>query len=232
MFLYVITNLLNDKQYVGITRNPQRRERQHFSGHGSQLVESAIRKYGRTNLEMEVWYEGDEEWITLMEVRTILALGTLAPDGYNLQLGGGCPDVEAVERMSKRKMKPLSLNGIDFASMKEAVTHFNTSYANIRKHLQRGDRDFIKYDRVAAGSHMARSNRGRKVTEATRQQMSDNRQRDKHPSAKRVLVNGIEYGCLKDAAKDQEVNYSTLRWQFQKYEKSGHWPDGFATLTN
>lgn len=92
MFLYVITNLANGKQYVGVTDDVKRRKREHRSGSGSKLVSAAIRKYGGENLEMEVWYEGDDEWIRLMEFRTVLALGTLTPTGYNIVRGGTlCP---------------------------------------------------------------------------------------------------------------------------------------------
>jgi transposase len=232
MFLYVITNLVNAKRYVGITRDPGRRRRQHFSDHGSVLVSSAIRKYGRDNLDMEVWYEGDEEWMKLMEQRTILALGTLAPTGYNLKHGGDGSGPEASEKIARRRMKPLTLSGITFVSMHEAVQHFNTSYATIRKHLQRGDKEFLAFDRAEAGRKLAKSAKGRKRTDAQRQHMRDTRGGAQHPCAKRVVVNGKEYGCLKDAAKDQGVNYSTLRWRFQGFERSGLWPDGFAVFTN
>jgi group I intron endonuclease len=92
MFLYVITNLVNGKQYVGIANHPERRKVEHFSGHGSKLVRQALRKYGRENLHFEVWYEGPEDWIKMMEYRAIVMLDTRAPYGYNLTLGGeGAP---------------------------------------------------------------------------------------------------------------------------------------------
>jgi transposase len=116
--------------------------------------------------------------------------------------------------------------------MHEAVQHFNTSYATIRKHLQRGDKEFLAFDRTEAGRKLAKSAKGRKRTDAQRQHMRDTRGGAQHPCAKRVVVNGKEYGCLKDAAKDQGVNYSTLRWRFQGFERSGLWPDGFAVFTN
>jgi group I intron endonuclease len=88
MFLYVITNGVNGKQYVGIANDPKRRKVEHFSGHGSKLVQQAIRKYGRENLDFQVWYEGPDDWIRKMEYYAVVVLGTLAPRGYNLTLGG------------------------------------------------------------------------------------------------------------------------------------------------
>jgi group I intron endonuclease len=88
MFLYVITNRVNGKQYVGIANQPDRRRMEHFSGHGSKLVRQAIRKYARENLDFDVWYEGPDDWIRKMEYYAIVVLGTHAPRGYNLTLGG------------------------------------------------------------------------------------------------------------------------------------------------
>ena len=104
MFLYVITNRVNGKQYVGIAVDIAQRKREHYSGHGSKLVCQAIRKYGCENLVFEIWYEGDEAWIRTMECRTIAMLETKTPKGYNLTDGGEGtigwqPSVETRERM-------------------------------------------------------------------------------------------------------------------------------------
>jgi len=88
MFLYVVTNRVNGKQYVGITNDVIRRKRFHFSGHGSKLLHHAIKKYGRHNFDFNTWYEGDECFIKMMECSIIVALGTRAPHGYNLTWGG------------------------------------------------------------------------------------------------------------------------------------------------
>ena len=201
MFLYVITNRVNGKQYVGITRNPKCRKREHLSGRRGSLVALAVRKYGRQKFDMEVWYEADEEWIKLMECRAILALSTLAPTGYNLRVWDSTSP-GSIASLATSMMKPLTLNGINFASMEEAVAHFHTSYATIRKHLQRGDKEFLAYDRVEAGRKLGNSVAARyEWTEEQRQRASDTRGGAQHPRAKRVVVNGKEYGCLKRCCK-------------------------------
>ncbi len=125
MFLYVITNRVNGKQYVGITRNPERRRRQaSFRPQGISACGISIRKYGRQKFDMEVWYEADEEWIKLMECRAILALSTLAPTGYNLRVWDGTSP-GSIASLATSMMKPLTLNGINFASMEEAVAAFS-----------------------------------------------------------------------------------------------------------
>lgn len=49
-YLYVITNLVNGKQYVGITINPKKRWIFHCC-HQTQVIGRAIRKYGKENFQ-------------------------------------------------------------------------------------------------------------------------------------------------------------------------------------
>ncbi len=88
MFLYVITNLINGKRYVGIAQDYERRWGEHRTGHGSKLVYQAIQKYGIDNLEFTVVCKGTEEYVKEMEVRAIKLLDTKAHSGYNLTDGG------------------------------------------------------------------------------------------------------------------------------------------------
>ncbi len=86
--LYVVTNLVNGKRYVGITCDFERRCKEHISGKGSLLVFRAIRKYGLDNIEFESLVEGPDKWIKDFEIRMIASLETFGPKGYNLTAGG------------------------------------------------------------------------------------------------------------------------------------------------
>ena len=171
MFLYVITNLINGKQYVGITLDFARRRREHTLGNGSKLVFHAIQKYGIKNMLFESWFVGDESWIKIMEYRMILALDTFAPQGYNLTLGGeGTLGLKRSNETRKR--------------MSEA--HKGRQY----------------------GPHSDETRRKMSLARAGKPVPS--RQRGKHPMAKQVIVNGVEYACIRDAAESLDVPYSTL----------------------
>ena len=52
----------------------------------------------------------------------------------------------------------------------------------------------------------------------------------KNPRARKVLVNGKEYGCIKDAAAVVGMTASALRQRFSKYNKTGNWPSGWRYL--
>ena len=115
MFLYVITNLCNDKQYVGITGNYERRWRYHRTGHGSKIVFNAIRKYGIKNFDFKVICKGLEAYVKGMEILAIKIWDTKAPNGYNISDGGEgtagvIPSEATRKRMSEaHKGKTLSL---------------------------------------------------------------------------------------------------------------------------
>jgi group I intron endonuclease len=166
MFLYVVTNLVNDKQYVGIAQDYQRRWREHRSGHGSKLVYQAIRKYGIKNLDFKVICKGTEAYVKEMEVRAIRMLNTMAHSGYNLTEGGdGSTGWEASDKTRK----------------KMSVAHIGKVY----------------------GPHK----------EATKQKIRESRskyKRGKHPRAAVIVVDAKQYDCLRDAAEDIGVPYSTF----------------------
>lgn len=204
MFLYVVTNRVNGKQYVGITLDVAQRKREHCSGHGSKLLYQAIRKYGKDNLQWEVWYEGDEDWIKMMEYRAIVMLETRAPHGYNLTLGGEGAvgwrhDAETRRRMSKSRRGER--NGM-----------FG------RKH---SDETCQKIRAKAIG---------RKPSPELRAILTDTAGA-KNPRARPVVVNGREYGCIRDAALATGMNVNTLYSRLRSCQKSGRWPVGWGSKT-
>lgn len=92
-WVYLVTNLQNGRRYVGITMHDFRaRWRSHviLARKGSKLVfHRAIRKYGEAAFTLRPIYI-DSSWEALCrhEKYFIRALGTKAPQGYNLTDGG------------------------------------------------------------------------------------------------------------------------------------------------
>ncbi|MGE4523032.1 MAG: NUMOD3 domain-containing DNA-binding protein [Acetobacter sp.] len=90
-YLYKITNFLNDKSYIGITNNPDRRLREHCGAKtpdNSSAISSAILKYGKENFSFEVILNSTRNECSKYEYDLTLALDTIAPNGYNLKEGG------------------------------------------------------------------------------------------------------------------------------------------------
>jgi group I intron endonuclease len=123
--VYLVTNTLNGKQYVGQTITKHSRK-----GHGHALAD-AYKKYGHKSFNYETLCDGVDKHPTLdfIEQFWINVMGSLAPYGYNLESGGrryktvshkpqlGIPHTEETKaKMSEGQKRYLA--GIE--------VHFNT----------------------------------------------------------------------------------------------------------
>jgi len=91
--VYLITNKVNGKAYVGVSeRGLQARKREHInrSKAGSKFpIHRAIAKYGVDSFEFEILEScADASYLPGTERRLIAEFGTLVPRGYNRTLGG------------------------------------------------------------------------------------------------------------------------------------------------
>jgi hypothetical protein len=88
-YVYITTNLINGKQYVGDhTINPL--EKKYYIGSGRPYLESAKKKYGLDNFFKEIleWFPTREEAFNAQE-KYIQKYKTLSPLGYNISPKGG-----------------------------------------------------------------------------------------------------------------------------------------------
>lgn len=90
MVVYLVTNRVNDKQYVGQTIRPlQDRWRDHCRVKDDNYFHRAIRKYGAENFTVEIIDTAETlEELDRKEMYWISKLGTLCPHGYNIMAGG------------------------------------------------------------------------------------------------------------------------------------------------
>lgn len=88
MYIYLITNLVNNKKYVGQTSDYQRRMTQHKT-QKDQLIDKKIQQYGAQNFSFQIIEqdlspeEADEK-----EKYYIQTFNSLVPNGYNIHTGG------------------------------------------------------------------------------------------------------------------------------------------------
>lgn len=87
-YLYKVTNLINNKVYIGITSNPKSRKYQHLNAGRSSLLSKAVKKYGKDSFEFKILCEGEKSYILNLEAEAIKVFQTISPRGYNIRPGG------------------------------------------------------------------------------------------------------------------------------------------------
>lgn len=89
-YIYKITNLINNKIYIGRTtaKNAQRRWNEHKSKSKKPrtLIEKALNKYGVINFKFEIIDQTDRQNLPTLESDYIIKLNCLSPNGYNLEV--------------------------------------------------------------------------------------------------------------------------------------------------
>lgn len=95
MFVYRVTNILNGKQYIGITeKHVEKRWRQHvykaFHNPGGSSFLRAIKKYGAQSFVVETLLrcEMTRAGAGIIEMTLIAGMNTMVPNGYNIGRGG------------------------------------------------------------------------------------------------------------------------------------------------
>lgn len=90
--IYILTNKINSKKYIGLDSNLPHRLKKHLRGKspGCKRIHSAIQKYGAENFDVETirYPEISRESLAEVEKWKIYQLNTLSPNGYNLTTGG------------------------------------------------------------------------------------------------------------------------------------------------
>lgn len=105
--IYLRTNTVNGKQYVGQANDFDRREsewkrKEKYSG---GVIDKAKTKYGTENFKTEILKECDtQDELNFWEQYYIKELNTKVPNGYNLTDGGGGVSGFKLSEESKRKM--------------------------------------------------------------------------------------------------------------------------------
>jgi len=90
--IYVITNKINKKQYVGLTsRSLKQRWGEHCHEFNNSIIAKAISKYGKENFSTKILHKTDTTEQALdIESKFIKKLKSLVPNGYNLvEYGSG-----------------------------------------------------------------------------------------------------------------------------------------------
>lgn len=104
--VYLVTNLVNGKRYVGQTVMPlAQRWKKHCGMHsGCHALSAAIRKYGEHSFSIEeIARASSAAELNALEAALVIETNSMWPHGYNLKAGGG--SVGKMSEATRERMK-------------------------------------------------------------------------------------------------------------------------------
>lgn len=137
-YLYKITNLVNGKLYIGVTKNLKERQKQHFynpNQNKNSIIKKAINKYGPDNFSFEVLCVGYKDYIYDLEVKAISTFNSIE-NGYNIRPGGaGGTGHKVAVRCDD---EPVFVSGFWFPNRRLALKSLNMSASTFHKRKRQG----------------------------------------------------------------------------------------------
>lgn len=105
IFIYKIINIITNLCYIGQSKDPTRRFKQHctFQKSSNFYIRNTLKKYGKDSFKLEIIdVAQNREEANFLERLYIIEENTLSPNGYNLKLDEYSDRLpESCERMSK-----------------------------------------------------------------------------------------------------------------------------------
>jgi len=200
-YIYIILNKINNKIYVGKTKNPKERWQKHLSsartGIGYFLIHRALNKYGINNFDFTIIEEVNTEedafireifWIAHYKSNIIKYGDTF---GYNLTDGGEGASGHLHSAESKQKMSEASFGKPKSKEHKNALAAAHLGKILTNEHKE----------------NIGLAGLGKKRSEESKQNYSKSKLGSKNPSAKLYEVNVkiIKILFLSDTLSDAEI---------------------------
>lgn len=133
MVVYVVTNKINGKKYVGQTVQTLKGRWSYHKSPASRCLglKSAIEKYGVDNFVIkEVAKASSQEEMDALEKEWIVKENSMSPNGYNLISGGGAGKVYSKESRKKMSESRKKYKQSPESNAKGAKTRSGTGNCN------------------------------------------------------------------------------------------------------
>ncbi len=134
--IYIITNKINGKSYVGSSKRIKKRVSEHLRNkgdHHNSYFSKDIDEFGKENFFYKIICECKEEELKSKELYYISKFGTAFPNGYNKECGenGKKKYHKSVYAKKRKRINMYDLNGVyirTFESIQEASKFANADF--------------------------------------------------------------------------------------------------------
>lgn len=149
--IYLLTNKVNSKVYIGVTNNYTKRMREHRGTYNNYLISKAIKKHGWNNFNSQILLETEDAEFAyeVAESSFIQQYQSNNPEkGYNLTEGGQgtlgfSPTLETRQRMREKKLgKKLTPEHIQKISESALGRTFTKETKNKISNKLKGNKNF------------------------------------------------------------------------------------------
>jgi hypothetical protein len=203
-YIYQITNLTNNKIYIG--KHIASSLENDYMGSG-KLLKKAIKKHGLKNFKKDILFVFDNEQdMNIKEKKLVTEEFCLRKDTYNLCVGGkgGFSFINRYNLHCTEKQKEAGKNNIKKAQKKyKELWHFSDEF---RKHCKEKNSEAQKKLRKKIGGAF----KGKKHTEEAKQKISQSSKK-----RKQVIINGLIYNSFTEARKATGLNFNKLNKLFK-----------------
>jgi group I intron endonuclease len=232
MVIYKVTNLINNKIYIG----QDSKNKQNYFGSG-KIIKKAINKYGIENFKkeiLEICSNVDE--LNQAEKYWIEKLNSTNPDiGYNISFGGQSGWMLGLRHSDETK-KSYSINRVGKLIGDKNGMYGKTHSSESKKKMSRpkSGKDNGMYGKKHSDETKKKISEnlkgeknpfyGKKHSDETKKKMSEiAKKRNGSPTSKKVLVGDQIFNSASDAAKFFKISVGTASYRCRNKIKGWSW---------
>ena len=217
-FVYILTNQINQKVYVGQTTktNPLVRIKRH--ARRKDLIGRAIRKYGLENFTI-LCYECVTDDLDNLEKKYITECNSLVPNGYNLESGGNSN--KKLAEYTKQKLSILN-KGKWSGSKNGMFGKYGPEHPAYGCLRSKETKEKLKVEKLGIKNPMY----GKHTSDFQKRQVSEAIKGGDNPRAKKVICveTGEVFNCIDEAqTKYNAKNISAVCRKSRKFAGGLRW---------
>lgn len=221
-YIYLRTNLLNGKQYVGQVTEKQFKKRQWAWNdlkhpYAGVLINNARAKYGLSAFGFEILKECSDDELDYWETYFIEKLNTKAPNGYNLTEGGGGNRGYVLSEETKRKMSEAKRGKPRSEETKRKIS-------DTQKGKQFSDETKRKLSEVNKGKQLSEEtkrklselNKGKTLSDETKRKLREANKGKKHSDETKIKLRELHIGKKHSEEHKRKISESLINGKLSK----------------